>query len=425
MNLVYFSHSYRKEDANFVQHFGNLIQSEGITPSLDPPSSNFGAAKLMRQLNSCDGLVSVLSSRPQGSSAYILFEISQCLKARKPLLVFVEDILDDSIIPGRLLQRRFSRRFFLRQVREHQHAIQILKDYLGESCPPKYQPYSGKKTCLLVGLTALPDTASDVVCDAIKARNYAIIDLQNLTATYEDSIFCETINSADLAICLVDSEEAPIQYLIGAIAWACVPSITLTTDSSYEYVPTVPRSCQPQCIDPSDVDLLEKLINKQLDIFEEESIELDDAEEWQDYAKSLMSNPHPGRYEKHTRETYIQNFGTLSVGGNIQEIHADEVVFNNTWQKYGESINLNELYSELKTLNEALQTDTTLTDAATRAAATDIIDTTMDEAKAKNGPGVLKGLAKLTKYKPIVLEVAKKVGINVGTAAIMAAFALL
>jgi len=39
MNIVYFSHSYREEDRSLVEYFGELIQSQGLIPSLDPMES--------------------------------------------------------------------------------------------------------------------------------------------------------------------------------------------------------------------------------------------------------------------------------------------------------------------------------------------------------------------------------------------------
>src|SRR5947208_12879480 len=155
MNLVYFAHSYRKEDAAVVGYFGRLLRSENLLPSLDPPSDSVNAAKLERHLNSSDGMVSVLTQRIGGVSPHILFEIALCLKARKPLIVFVEDSLSEKLVPTRILQSRFSRKSFLRQVRTHRHALQIFKAYLGESPPPRYQPSTSRRSCLLVGLEAL------------------------------------------------------------------------------------------------------------------------------------------------------------------------------------------------------------------------------------------------------------------------------
>ncbi|MCE8426970.1 MAG: hypothetical protein J5U19_01095, partial [Candidatus Methanoperedens sp.] len=57
MNIVYFSHSYREEDRGLVEYFGELIQSQGLIPSLDPPSDSVNAAKLERHLNNSDGTI--------------------------------------------------------------------------------------------------------------------------------------------------------------------------------------------------------------------------------------------------------------------------------------------------------------------------------------------------------------------------------
>ena len=40
MNVVYFAHSYRKEDNFLVKFFGELIQSQGLVLTIDPPSQN-------------------------------------------------------------------------------------------------------------------------------------------------------------------------------------------------------------------------------------------------------------------------------------------------------------------------------------------------------------------------------------------------
>src|SRR5207237_1028678 len=127
MQIVYFAHSYRQEDQRVNDFFSRLMESEGLVLSLDPPSETVSAAKLQRHLNSNDGMVAVLTRRNGGISPYIDFEIGLCLRSRKPLLVFVEDALGDGLIPARVLQRRFSRGAFLRQVREHRHAVRVFK----------------------------------------------------------------------------------------------------------------------------------------------------------------------------------------------------------------------------------------------------------------------------------------------------------
>lgn len=72
MQLVYFSHSYRENDAGVVKFFGALLRSEGLIPALDPPSSRLNSAKPERQLQTSDGMVAVLTAREGGVSRYML-----------------------------------------------------------------------------------------------------------------------------------------------------------------------------------------------------------------------------------------------------------------------------------------------------------------------------------------------------------------
>ncbi|HPS89689.1 MAG TPA: hypothetical protein PLC35_06940, partial [Methanosarcina vacuolata] len=167
MNVVYFSHSYRKEDNFLVKFYGELIQSQDLVLTLDPPSQNVNAAKLERHLNSTDGMVAVLSWREGGVSEYIRFEISLCLRARKPLLVFVEDNVDTKRIPSRILQKRFSRGYLPREIKEHKHAIQSLKAYMSVMPLPKYQPSNKKRACLLIGLSILNKDARETIIGII------------------------------------------------------------------------------------------------------------------------------------------------------------------------------------------------------------------------------------------------------------------
>lgn len=61
MNIVYFSHSYNDPLVN--EYFSQLIQSENLILSLDPPSDSFNAAKLIRYLNNCNGMIALPSRR--------------------------------------------------------------------------------------------------------------------------------------------------------------------------------------------------------------------------------------------------------------------------------------------------------------------------------------------------------------------------
>jgi hypothetical protein len=155
MHIVYWAHSYRDDDAAINEHFGVLIeQAEQMIINLDPPSPSVNESKLDQNLRSCDGMVAVLTSRATGPSQYILYEIGLSLRARKPVIAFLDDRIGGDVLPARILQRRFSYRTYFRQFREHTDALRALKNYMGDPPPSRYQPRAGQRTCGLVGLGA-------------------------------------------------------------------------------------------------------------------------------------------------------------------------------------------------------------------------------------------------------------------------------
>src|SRR5262245_53109630 len=124
---------------------------EALTPSLDPQSDRLNTAKPERHLRSTDAMVVVLPQRDPAPSEYIRWEIALALRARRPQLVFVEDTLADDLVPQGILQRRFSRRRLLREVRDHRAALRTLKSYIGTDPPPTYHPISLRRSCAIIG----------------------------------------------------------------------------------------------------------------------------------------------------------------------------------------------------------------------------------------------------------------------------------
>jgi hypothetical protein len=88
MQIVYWAHSYREQDAAVNRHFGTLIeQAAQMIVNFDPPSESVNESKLQQNLSSCDGMVAVLPWRATGPSQYILFEIALALRSRKAVVV--------------------------------------------------------------------------------------------------------------------------------------------------------------------------------------------------------------------------------------------------------------------------------------------------------------------------------------------------
>src|ERR1700751_2656400 len=98
MHLIYYSHSYRPGDAEINKFFQDLLVSEKLTPNLDPFSNRLNSAKPERHLRSTDGMVVVLPVRDPNLSSYTLYEVALCVRAQKPILVFIEDVLPDNLI---------------------------------------------------------------------------------------------------------------------------------------------------------------------------------------------------------------------------------------------------------------------------------------------------------------------------------------
>lgn len=423
MNIVLFSHSYRPEDNILVEHFSGLIQSQGLIPSLDPPSDSVNAAKLERHLNSSDGMVAVLSWRKGGISEYILFEILTCLKARKPLLVFVEDNLPNDIVPSRILQSRFSRQYFIRQIREHKYAIQNLNTYIGIEPPPKYQPSLERKSCFLIGLSALTGNIREFIIEFIESRGYSPIELdESICSLLQDKHVYEIISTSNLAICFIESKLSMSRYLVGAVQTANVPAILLTTNPSYQYNQHIPKEYQPHLINPDDSTMIKQILDTEMNLFEEDIVNLDNQDKVKTYSELLLQvSPLEGQYKAGTnyiftkeltmRDKYIAG----QVGAQGPGSHAHSMTFNQIWSQTSDKIDLSELVNELSELRIKLKEEATKPEHDIFIGA---IASAENSAKEGNGPKALEYLSKVGKW---ALDIATKIGVPVATEALKAA----
>jgi hypothetical protein len=288
MQIAYFAHSYRPVDTYVVDHFAKLMRSEAITPSLDPPSNRVNGAKLERHLNASDGMVAVLTVRDGGVSPYILYEINLCRRARKPLLVFVEDQLPSNLLPSRVLQYRFTRGSLLRQVREHRHALHIFKQYVGTDPPPKYQPSALRQSCIILGNSRVNDKECRALCSQLEANGYTPVILEESARAQPADELLETIMCADLAIYGVDDLTPQVQYLAGVVRTALIPTIPITHQTSYPYDSVIPREYQPKLALPDHLPALEELIREEISICREDFLDLDNQTEVAKYADMLF-----------------------------------------------------------------------------------------------------------------------------------------
>lgn len=324
MSIIYFSHSYRKVDAKIFGYFAELIKYKQLTIRLDPPSERVNSARLERQLKYCDGMIALLTWREEGVSQHILYEISLCLRSRKPVLVFIEDNLPNDLIPNWILQCRFSRRSFFRQLREHQHYINILDTYLGKNPPPKYQPFHRKKTCILTGTAELGGNIIDDLISAVSSYGYSVIELgEDFNVPIRDHWAYENICSADLSICFTDCKTFTHSYLLGAIHLAFIPTIVLATNTDYKYNSSIPRDYKPITIKRDSVEEIIDKVKTEIELCEEDFIALEDAKEIKVYIHELLRfSSSSGNYDEKTRQIIVEKVNIAEYIEEVENQHA-------------------------------------------------------------------------------------------------------
>jgi hypothetical protein len=362
MQIAYFSHSYRPVDTYVVDHFAKLMRSTGVTPSLDPPSDKVNGAKLERHLNASDGMVAILTVRDGGVSPHILYEINLCRRARKPLLVFVEDCLSNDLVPPRILQYRFSRASLLRQVREHQHGFKILKQYLGADPPPRYQPSASRQTCLLLGFNTLAPDNKEAIRDQLDTQGYEPIVLDLTPRQVNELALYEDIAHANLVVHFVDDLSPAAHYTAGILHTALVPNIAITCSSDYLYDQFVPKEYQPKQVISQRATDLEIVLQEELRVYSQDFLDLEDQEEVAKYADLLLAFGAPQRrHDPDIRNYIIRNVNNMSDQYNINQAgaagpnaHVNNSTFNQIASGVNSSIDVQKLAEELTMLRQSL-----------------------------------------------------------------------
>ncbi len=331
MYIVYYSHSYRPPDNDINEFFQELMLSEGMTPSLDPPADqdHLNAAKAERHLRNTDGMIAVLPYRDPEPSSYILYEIALCVRARKPALIFVEDVLPDDSIPDTLLQRRFSRRQLLREVRNHRHALRILKTYLGTEPPPTYELSSGQRQCLVIGASALAEGGGARLEEQLKTLKYspimvpAGVDYLSYEHPYE-----QQVSRASLCISFVEELSPREFYLLGAVRAALLPTILLSRNPDHAFDSRVPDEYQPRRVSAARLDELCQTVNHEVSVFEEDYLELKDQEKVRRYRRALIQEGSTqGSYSAQARDVIFNMVGQqIGVDMSKDKIQVSNVV---------------------------------------------------------------------------------------------------
>jgi hypothetical protein len=330
VHLVYYAHSYHKKDHEINEVFQELMVDEALTPSLDPQSDRLNAAKPERHLRSTDAMVVVLPERDPAPSEYIRWEIGLGLRARRPLLVFVEDTLPDDLVPHGVLQRRYSRRRLLREVRDHRAAVRTLKSYVGNDPPPTYHPTSARRRCAVIGASRLGREPLGALLQYLEECNYSPHVVKRGTRLPDEMAAEESVRRAAVCVAVVEGLSPAEIYLLGAARASLTPTIALTLDAAYPFNKVTPKEYQPRGVRKGDSADLLRVVEQEIAIFEEDYLEL--KEEWQvhryrRYRDAVMrTRQHDGNYSREERQRAFIVIEKAEVDMSTNKVQVENVV---------------------------------------------------------------------------------------------------
>lgn len=329
MQLIYYAHSYRPTDHPINEFFQELMVDEGLTPSLDPQSDRLNAAKPERHLRSTDAMVVVLPQRDAGPSEYIRWEIGLGLRARRPQLVFVEDTLPDDLVPPGVLQRRFSRRRLLREVRDHRAALQTLKSYVGTDPPPTYHPISLRRRCAVIA-GQLAREPLEAMLDYIERCNYSPVVIEPGTRLPEEMAAVESVRRAAFCVTVIEGLTPAEVYLLGAARASLTPTIAITLDDAYPYSQVTPREYQPRPVRTGDAADLLRTLEQEISIFEEDYLELKEevqVHRYRGYRDAVMrTRSGDGDYSQEERQRAFIVIERAEVDMSTNKVEVSNVV---------------------------------------------------------------------------------------------------
>jgi len=427
MHIIYWAHSYRDEDADINDHFAGLIEEgERMFMNLDPPSDSVNESKLNQNLRSCDGMVAVLPWRATGPSKYILFEIGLSLRARKPVIAFLDDRLGGDVLPARILQRRFSHRTYFRQFREHTHALRALKNYMGEPPPSRYQPRAGQRTCGSIGLAALDSDTRKLAYRFVTERGYLHADLEKVDIANPLTFHAvEYLANLDVVLRFVDSRGPRSMYWAGAASAAALPSITITLDENHPFTDRFPREFQPRLAHVGSAPPLDEVLKTEFDLYEQDFLTLKHADQIRRYTRMLLrAGGLDGHYERNTRQqiTEVVMGDKYSVSGQAGAVgpqaHAHDMTFTQTWNQLESKVDLARLADELQRLRQAMEREASEPGHKLAAGA---VAAAEQSARQKDGPKVIEYLKSAGQWS---FKIAEQIGVEVAKSALKGALGL-
>jgi hypothetical protein len=229
---------------------------------------------------------------------------------------------------------------------------------------------------------------------------------------YEKSLH-EEFRSAELAIAFVDSRQDRAEFFLGALHAAITPTIVLTGNPNFRFHDWTPREYQAQIVEYADPDGLGRIMEREISIFEEEYVDLENQDKVARYAQLLISETgRSGHYSETVRSIFVKE---LFMGDkNINYGHAGSIGRQSTgtitnygqvWQQMKDTVDLNALATELAELRSSLRQKAKTVDEDKAVAS---VAEAESEARKGDGPGALEKLARAGTW---ALGVAKEIGV--------------
>jgi len=280
---------------------------------------------------------------------------------------------------------------------------------------------------LIVGGRNLKGPAEKAIFSQIDAMRYSSHVIEGITeARLLDRTFYERILSADFALIMLEGKRHRAGFLTGVIVGYMVPSIILTFDPNYQYEQSIPREYQPKYVELSDTASLEKTIGREISIFEEDYVDIEDKAKVAAYSRMLFATAgRPGYHSEGLRNLFVEelvmgsqytNYGQAGAMGE----RASGTINNSqeVWKQIGQGINLAELSVELGELRKSLRAkaETPEHDQALVA-----VGEAELEASKGNGPRTLEKLARAGLW---ALGIAKEIGVKLATEALSTSLGL-
>ncbi len=211
-----------------------------------------------------------------------------CLRAGKPLLVFIEDTLKSDIVSPLIPQTRFPSSGYFRYARRHIHHLQMLKSYLGNEYEPDFTIMRYQKKCLLVGELPILDEKYQVIEEVLAGSGYEIFLIPASTIYAPEALRSIThFMQANLSLVCVDRMSPQSAFTLGFLQGALVPTIVFTFEE-YRTSEDIPEEFQARVF-PQDKEGFYENLKKQVQIFEQDFVDLTNNEGARIYAQKLIT----------------------------------------------------------------------------------------------------------------------------------------